>query len=161
MRHPVVHVRFGSGRLVLGARWSENGVSRARKAPAPAERPGDFLKRHLEYELTGQYGRSWDELHPAHQRVVSRDRYVERRSKLLDRDGVPGGFESFEVLDVHDEPIECPGIPETVSKAVKVGFSLQGRRGTQTLHAIQIGSRWCWFLRADALREYREGDSAR
>ena len=117
MRQPVVHVRFRSGRLVLGARWATNGHAQPQAEPDPPEGPGDFLRRHLEHELARDFGRSWDELHPADQRIVSRVRYAECRSRLFERAGATGTFASFDVLDVYDEPVESAAIPESTSKA--------------------------------------------
>ena len=161
MRQPVVHVRFRSGRLVLSAQWAENGTSHKPDNPEPTESPGDFLRRHLQYELAREFGLSWEELHPAHQLVVGRERYAECRARLFDRAGVSGEFESFDVLEVYDEQIQNPEIPESASKAVKVRFRIRAGRGTETvedtLHAIWIGDRWAWYLRAAALRAYEEG----
>jgi hypothetical protein len=163
MRQPVVHVRFRSGRLVLAARWAQaqNGYVPPRQEAEPPESPGDFLRRHLEHELRRDFGRSWDELHPAHQQIVSREGYAECRARLFERAGVTGTFASFDVLDVYDEPVELPEIPEVSSKAVRVRFEIRARRGTETvedtLHAIWIGDRWAWFLRAAVKQAYEQG----
>jgi hypothetical protein len=161
MRQPVVHVRFRSGRLVLAARWAQNGHTLPLQEPEPSESPGDFLRRHLEHELAHDFGRSWDELHPAHQGIVSRERYAECRARLFQRAGVSGTFASFEVLDVYDEPVGSPEIPQTTSTAVRVRFTIRAGRSTETvedtLHAIWIGDGWAWYLRAAAKQAYEEG----
>lgn len=157
---------------MFAARWGENGNGPAvptrngtqnGAALVPSESPGDFLKRHLEYELSGQFGRSWDELHPAHQKVVSRDRYGACRSELFARDAVPARLESFDVLEVEDEPIDLPEIPEQTWKAVRVKFTVRGGAETQlavdTVHAIQVRNRWTWVLPASAYRAYEEGSA--
>jgi len=161
MRQPVVLLRFHSGRLVVSAHWAQNGASPSPDHSEPKEGPGDFLRRHLGNELARDFERSWEDLHPAHQLIVTSERYAECRSRLFDRAGVSGVFESFDVLDVYDEPIENPEIPQATSKAVRVRFRIRDRRGTETvedtLHAAWIGDRWAWYLRAAALRAYEEG----
>ena len=190
MRYPVLLIRIGSAGLVLAARWSHDGRAPSRGATAilevergewkhddsehavpeqhesppvlgPAEGPGDFFKRHLEDEFSGRFGRSWDELHPAHQRVVTRERYVMCRSELFDQAGAWAELEQFDVLDVCDDPLDLPEIPEKTSKAVTVQFTLrcgeQTRSATDIVHAIQAGGRWAWILPVSAYRAYEAG----
>ena len=145
---------------MLGARWATNGHAQPTDL-GPPESPGDFLRRHLELELARDFGRSWDELHPADQRIVSRVRYAECRSRLFERAGATGTFASFDVLDVYDEPVESTAIPESTSKAVRVRFTIRAGRVIETvedtLHAVWIGHRWAWYLRAAARQAYQEG----
>ncbi len=190
MRYPVLLIRIGSAGLVLAARWSQDGRAPTRGASAtlevergdskhddgehevlvqrepapvlgPVEGPGDFFKRHLEDEFSGRFGRSWDELHPAHQKVVTRERYVTCRSELFDQAGAWAELERFDVLDVCDDPLDLPEIPEKTSKAVTVQFTLrcggQTRSSTDTVHAIQAGDRWAWILPVSAYRAYEAG----
>jgi hypothetical protein len=174
MIQPVLLVRIGPGGLSLAARWERNGsigngastlLQQHDEAVVlePAETPGDFLKRHLECELAREFGRSWDELHPAHQEIVARERYSRCRAELYDRTGVSAELASFDVLEVEDKPIHHPEIPQTTAKAVTVEFVLRGGGRTQsvveTLHAIQVENRWAWILREEALRAY-EADSS-
>lgn len=52
--------------LIPGAAVAGGGTSAA-----------DFLRRQFEYLAKGQYGRQWDSLHPAQQRFISRDDYMD------------------------------------------------------------------------------------
>jgi hypothetical protein len=174
MIQPVLLVRIGPGGLSLAARWERrrskgNGASTLLQQHdeaivlEPAETPGDFLKRHLECELAREFGRSWDELHPAHQKIVTKERYSRCRAELYNRTGVSAELASFVVLEVEDKLIHHAEIPQTTAKAVTVEFVLRGGGRTQsvvdTLHAIQVEHRWVWILRDEALRAYEAGSS--
>ena len=119
------------------------------------------MQRHLRLESAREFGRSWDELHPAHQQVVTRERYGRCRAELYDRAGVSAELVSFAVLQVEDKSIDRPEIPQKTAKAVKVELVLLSGRRTQsvtnTLHTIQVENRWVWILRKEALRAYQAG----
>jgi hypothetical protein len=174
MLRPLLLIKVGVGGLAFAARLGQGTQTPQRPAlegpaepaatasPAePAESAGAFLRRHLEQELTGQFGRSWDELHPAHQQVVSRERYARCRSELYARVGSPGRLEAFEVLGTEDEPIRPAGIPETISKAVTVRLRIggygSGQTAAETLHAIPVSGRWTWILSDSAYGAYEAG----
>jgi hypothetical protein len=171
MLRPLLLVKIGLGGLAFAARAGQSGNG-TRPAPAAevlpqetaretVESAGAFFRRHIEQELTGQFGRSWDELHPAHQQVVSRERYARCRADLFARAGAAGRLEAFEVLETADETIAAAGIPETVSKAVSVRFRIGSNGSTHTgserLHAIQVEGRWAWILPESAYRAYETG----
>lgn len=162
MLRPVLLVKIGLGGLVFAARWGQNGTGPAR-SEASDEEPEDFLRRHLEYELSGQFARSWDELHPAHQQVVSRERYAQCRSERFERAAAPTELEAFEVLEVADDEVEIAGIPEQSSKAVTaqiaIGVNGRSRSGVETLHAIRVDERWTWVFPATVYRAYAAGSS--
>ena len=177
MARPVLLVKVGLGGVVFAARWGQNGSvpswttagtpdlersATVRDAPAlePAESPGDFLKRRFEYELSGQFGRSWDELHPAHKKVVTRDRYERCRAEQFERAGVSAELHGFEVLEIFDEPTDVVGVSE-MSKAVSVLLTIADGGKTQsslyTFHVVQIRDRWAWILSASAYSAYEAG----
>ena len=97
------------------------------------ESPGDFMKQLLDYEFKGQFGRSWDLLHPGHQAVVDRDTYtscMQEKSSSL-----PSGVD-VDVDEVYDDPINVEGIPERTSKAVTMTLSKGSDKETVTAHAV-------------------------
>jgi hypothetical protein len=175
MLRPILLVKVGLGGLAFAARWGQNAraplpapaVERTEAEPEPAGEPaesaGAFLRRHIELELGGRFGRSWDELHPAHQQVVSRVRYERCRTELFARAGASARLEAFEVLQAVDEPLDAAGIPETTSKAVTVRLRIGGNgsshAASETLHAVQVGRRWTWILPEDAYHAYESGSS--
>jgi hypothetical protein len=164
--------RIGLGSIAVAARLgqiaagsSSTAVVADRLEPEPvaetSESPGAFLRRHLELELSGRFARSWDELHPAHQQVVSRERYAKCRTELFAQADVSARLEAFEVIETVDEPLELPGIPETMSKAVRVRYRIGGtaapHAAAETLHAVEVGGRWAWILPPSAYRAYEAG----
>lgn len=167
MLRPVLLVKIGLGGLVFAARWGQNGAPESgddTPVEEPAlEEPGDFLRRHLENELSGQFAQSWDDLHPVHQRVVSRDRYAQCRAERFERTGPPTELESFDVLEVTDESIAVAGLPEQISKAVTahiaMGVNGNSRSGVETLHALHVDGRWAWVFPASVYRAYATGSS--
>ena len=162
MLRPVLLVKIGLGGLVFAARWGQNNVA-ARPADEQLEGPGDFLKRHLEYELSGQFARSWDDLHPAHQVVVTRERYARCRAERFEQSGPATELEAFDVLEVADEPIAVAGLPEQGSKAVTayiaIGVNGRSQSGVDTLHALPVDGRWAWVFPASVYRAYAQGKS--
>ena len=129
----------------------------------PLEDPGDFLRRHLEYELRGDFARSWDELHPAHQEVVTRERYAECRAELFARSGPSTELRSFDVLQVVDDEEPIAGIPEPSSKAVTAEITIvvdgDARSTLDTLHAVLVDGRWTWVFPARVYQAYASGSS--
>ena len=91
------------------------------------------MKQLLDYEFKGQFGRSWDLLHPGHQAVVDRDTYtscMQEKSSSL-----PSGVD-VDVDEVYDDPINVEGIPERTSKAVTMTLSKGSDKETVTAHAV-------------------------
>jgi len=167
MLRPILLVKIGVGGLALAARWGQNGNGHhAEGAPLEErllEEPGEFLRRHLEYELRGEFARSWDELHPAHQEVVTRERYAECRAELLQRSGPSTELRSFEVLDVTDGTAPIAGVPEPSSKAVTaeitIGVNGDSRTALDTLHAVRVDGRWAWVFPEGVYQAYASGSS--
>jgi hypothetical protein len=162
MLRPILLVKIGLGGLAFAARWGENGNG-SHAETAPPEEPGDFLRRHLQYELRGEFARSWDELHPAHQQVVSRERYAECRAELFERSGPSTELRSFEVVDVTDDTEPIAGISEPSSKAVMaeitIGVNGDSRSTLDTLHAVRVDGRWAWVFPAGVYAAYASGSS--
>ena len=163
MLRPILLVKVGLGGLVFAARWGENGAVRIADEETADEEPGEFLRRHLEYELSGQFARSWDELHPAHQQVVTRERYAECRAVLFERSGPSTELQSFEVMDVTDDAVPIAGIPEQSSKAVTaqimIGVNGDSRASLDTMHAVRVDGRWTWVFPAGVYHAYASGSS--
>ena len=162
MLRPILLVKVGLGGLVFAARWGQNGAGEHAE-DAPVEDPGEFLRRHLEYELSGRFARSWDDLHPAHQQVVTRERYAQCRAGLFERSGMPTELQSFEVVDVTDGTVQIAGVPDPASKAVTaqitIGVNGDSRASIDTLHAVRVDDRWAWVFPAGVYHAYASGSS--
>lgn len=136
-----------------------DGAKRPARAAAPQPvRPGQLIEQVYGRLIGGQYGRAWDLLHPAHQAIVSRARYI-----ACAADWPPSpDLETFEVLKVFDEPIDVALVPQRLSKAVtyRVTVSAGDQRDTftSTGHAVDVGGRWRWVLARADIVSFRAGE---
>ena len=112
----------------------------------PDEKPDEFFERLMGYEYKAQWGRAWDLLHPAQQAFVSREKLQECQSDFPTN----VELESFKTVEIYDDPIDLPAIPQKTSKAVTYEFTVrQGSNtetNTRTSHAILVDGRWAWVL---------------
>jgi hypothetical protein len=113
---------------------------------SPSESPGVFITRILREEINGQWGRQWGELHPAHQRLITRAQYVACSREMATN--IATGREVFHVLDVRNETIHVQGVPQRSSKLVTISFHARGSANALTyrLHAVDVNGRWAWIL---------------
>ena len=116
-------------------------------AAAPKESVGIFVTRILREEINGQWARQWSELHPGHQKLITRAQYV-ACSREMQTD-IATGAEVFHVLAVQDDPIHIQDVPQRTSKLVTINIRQRGKTGTgltYRLHAVDVGGRWAWIL---------------
>jgi hypothetical protein len=110
--------------------------------------------RLIENLYDGRFERAWADLHPAHRRVVPRALFARCTGRTI----ATGDLESIEVLDIFDEDIALPRIPEQSAKAVRVRVaSFAGDSFTIVNHEVQVGDRWHWVLNAPSVRAYELG----
>jgi hypothetical protein len=115
---------------------------------------GAAAVRKYENLYSGNFGRAWDDLHPAHQRVASRTRFAQCARQAI----AVGDLESIEVLDVFDDDIRVAGLSERRAKAVRVRVSsFHGESFTDEDHEVEVGDRWRWILNSAAVGAYRQG----
>jgi hypothetical protein len=116
---------------------------------------GAAIKRVVEQEYVGAYGAAWDNLHPRHQRFVTRAEYEECRQGI----DVAGTLEQVLIVDVEDEPLTVYGLrPQTPSKAVKVRVTTDESEFTASYHVIRVGNGWRWVLSESAARGFARTD---
>jgi hypothetical protein len=145
-------------------RWAALGVVAILAAGCGGEEdlaatgPGAAAVDKYEDLYSGNFGRAWDDLHPAHQRIVSRAQF----SRCARQEVAVGDLESIEVLDVFDDDIRVAGLRERRAKAVRVRVtSFHGESFTVADHEIKIGDRWRWILNSAAVAAYRRGGCPR
>ena len=118
-----------------------------------SESAGHAQARFLDDLYNGRLDSAYAALHPAYQRIVSRKRFVAcARATPLGRLG------SIEIIDVHDDTVDIPGLGSVPAKAVRV--HLTSRAGSSTTfvnHEVKVGSRWRWVLNAAAAKAYQAG----
>ena len=123
---------------------------------APRENVGVFMTRILREEINGQWSKQWTELHPGHQKLITRAQYV-ACSREIGTD-IASGNEVFHVLAVEDQAIHVSGVSQRTSKLVTISFSHPGAPAlTYRLHAVAVGGRWTWILGNRFLAEIRQG----
>jgi hypothetical protein len=109
--------------------------------------------RLLEYLYGERYERAWDDLHPAHQRIAPRARFVRCAGQVAPE----GDLESIEVLEVFDDDAEIAGIRDADSRAVRLRVtSFEGESDTFVNHAVRVDERWRWVLDEDAVTAFRQ-----
>jgi hypothetical protein len=108
-----------------------------------------FVKKVTIEFSRGQAGPLWDQLVPAEQALVSRDRYV-----ACARNGFR--LRRFAVLQQYDEPVAVLSrkLPST---AVSVQVTSDDGVTTATMHAVRVNGRWRWLLSRTDLEALRAG----
>jgi hypothetical protein len=130
-------------------------------AVEPEQEAGDFIKQLFQRSLRGQYGRNWETLHPAHQKVVSREMYDE--CERDDEDSVATKID-VDVEETYEEPVLLKGAGTVKSTAVTLRFSydnpLTGKPVEEhtTVHAVAVGREWKWILRPKDYDAYVKGN---
>jgi hypothetical protein len=124
-----------------------------------AQDPGVFMAGLVRSVAAGNYGKAWESLHPAHQRVAPRREYAacERR------DHIPGRVAEVEVVRIVDEQVGVAGESGT-SAGAAVTLRLRmadAERLTDTFHAVAVGDGWAWVLPPARYAAYRAGHCPR
>jgi len=123
---------------------------------SPKEAVGVFMTRILREEINGQWAKQWSELHPAHQKLITRAQYVACSRQMGTNFGT--GKEVFRVLGVENDPIHVQGVPQRTSKLVTISFQSPGASAlTYRLHAVDVSGRWAWILGNRFLAEVDKG----
>jgi hypothetical protein len=111
-------------------------------------------------KATGEYELAWKSLHPFHQRVAPRNRYIRCENKTV----FPGRLLKVSVLRVKEEPVLIAGKTRTVdSEAVTIRVSVaspgipQPVVVTDTQHAIPVAGHWTWILTKGNYALYKAG----
>ena len=114
-------------------------------AATPRESVGVFMTRILREEIGGQWSKQWTELHPGHQKLITRSQYVACSRKMGTNVGT--GRETFRVLAVQNEAIHVRDVPQKTAKLVTISFTEPGVSAlTYRLHAVDVGGHWAWIL---------------
>jgi len=104
---------------------------------------GEFLQRITAEHLRGDFSESWEELHPAHQKLISQIQFVYcgEREPPLEEDT------TVRILSVKPVTKDVPEIPQHRAQAVRI--QLRDKKGvvdTYTAHAVRVGDGWKWVL---------------
>jgi hypothetical protein len=136
--------------IAISACGGGGGGGDSNSAEAAVRRQFDFVDK-------GQWGRQWEELHPAQQAFVPRERFVECADERLSGMDIV----SVKVLETFEEESLIPGtdmsVPST-ALTVEVEFKqgLLHNKDTDTVHVFLVDGEWRWVTSdADA---YKRGE---
>jgi hypothetical protein len=116
---------------------------------------GAAVKSVIEREYVGDYRSVWEELHPRHQRFVTREEYEDCRRGI----DVEGTLQSVLILGVRDQPLTIFGLPpRTQSKAVRVRVTTDEGAYSATYHVVVVDGTWRWVLSDGAARGFARTD---
>ena len=121
----------------------------------PASTPaGSAQVRLLEDLYDGRFRQAYDDLHPSHQKIVSRSEFV-----TCARQTIPvGTLESIEILDVFDDETRGPLLGDSPTKGVRIRLTLtDGGSTTFVNHEVKAGERWHWVLNQAAIEAHQAG----
>jgi hypothetical protein len=122
----------------------------------PSESAGAFMTRILQEEIEGRWAAQWGELHPGHQKLITRAQYVLCSEAM--GTNVETGNETFTVRGVRDQAIHVRGVPERTAKLVTIQLRQPGNgSATYHLHAVLDHGRWTWILGQSFLDELAQG----
>ncbi len=134
---------------LIGAVVLATGCS-AGSSASGKESPSGFIERITTEFSRGQAGRPWDDLIPADQALVSRNRYVDCQGNE--------GFvlKGMKVLDTYSEPVDVDGASEK-SDAISLQVTSDTGVTTATMHAVSVNGRWRWILSPSDRAAYIHG----
>jgi hypothetical protein len=117
-------------------------------APTSGESAESALRRQFDELNKGQFGKEWDELHPAQQAIISREHYIECGAKA----NLPT-VDSADVIETYQEDVTIPGTSvkaSSIALTVKLELSLGllKNEATDTYHEVQVDGVWRWALAA-------------
>lgn len=123
----------------------------------PKEDAGAAVKRQLFLAAEGKYGQLWDELHPAQQAVVPKQKYIECTAQK----SPPFQLDDVNVVDTRDDPIDFATLPDKRG-AKLVLFSLvigpaRTTSGRQALRVVPVKGQWRWILPDSVIAKFKEG----
>jgi hypothetical protein len=122
----------------------------------PARTPAGAAQVELMEDLyNGRFGRAYADLHPSHQRIVSRSLFAR-----CAREATPvGSLDSIEILDVFDDETGglLPGSEPT--KGVRIRLTFKDGQSTEPFvnHEVKVNDRWRWLLSQRAIEAYEAG----
>jgi len=116
---------------------------------------GEFLQRITADHLSGEFSDTWEDLHPAHQQLISQIQFVYcgEREPELEEDA------TVRILSVKPVRKELPRIPQRRAQAVRI--EIRGKQGvvdSYTAHAVRVDGVWRWVLSRPFVRAVEAGD---
>ena len=129
----------------------------AHGAPEPA---GQYVKRLYRLQVGQQFGKVWDTLHPAQQRLVPRKRYAQCETRR--RIGYRLELKKIAVLSTetgrfHLEGTSLRVAATTVRIRIDVLVNDFLNRETIDIHVVAVHGKWRWAMERDTALAYKAG----
>jgi hypothetical protein len=115
------------------------------------ESPEAALRRQIGLLNTSEYGTLWDELHPAQQARVPRERFVDC---LAPEDFVL----TLEIVDTLDSVIDVPEVSQVPAKTIAARLSSGGTSLDRTFFQVLVDGQWRWVLEKAQFDAYSAGN---
>lgn len=117
----------------------------------------DALERQIGYLSDGQYGRLYDELHPAQQKLIDEDAFVRCYDEVAGGVSITG----FDVKDTYPEKVRIPGTTlkadsVAVTVAIKAKIGEAPGEDTRTFHEFDVDGDWRFTL--SEVEEWADGN---
>ena len=144
----IVAVVTACATALLGSRLTAPESASAASQAMPQASPVAFLEQVIAQVVDNDYGRAWQTLHPAHQRVAPLREYV----RCEERSPIPGRLSGIQIDGVRDEQLRIAGAAPVDAKAVSLRITLRNLATGQreavpaTLHAVAVEGKWRWIL---------------
>lgn len=121
---------------------------------ASASGAEDFAIELGNTNIRGQWGRSWESLHPDHKAVVDRNIYIDCRQ------GETFGEIDIEIDETFEETLDIAGLGETDTIAVTLKLTAKSDDSSAfvTMHTMQVDGDWVWFLTQEDYEAYESGE---
>lgn len=111
-----------------------------------------FAVSTTEQARKGQSGQRYDDLHPAQQRVVDRDLFMECTAD----DFFPA--ENIEATDTYEEAITIAEAGAVMTTAVTIEYDIGDRSDAFTMHVQNLDGHWKWFLATQDVEAFQAGE---
>jgi hypothetical protein len=100
-------------------------------------------------EARGQFGEQWDNLHPAHQEVVPRDRFIAC--------GRPSALSEITIILELNEDTQVSRLGNMETRIVTYSATRNGESVVDALRMVSYAGDWRWVMDATSLDVYEAG----
>ena len=115
---------------------------------------GEFLQEITVDNIKGDFSESWEQLHPAHQKLISQMQFV----YCGDREPELENESTVRALSVEPVTKQIPAIPQRQMQAVRIQIrDRQGVVDEYIAHAVRVGDDWRWALSAAFVEAVEDG----
>jgi hypothetical protein len=123
--------------------------------------PEEFMTRVLRLTVDGRHDEAWTILHPGHQQIAPRERFVGCRTA----DASIAGYRlvSTQFVTKRYVRIDSPSVPQHTATQVVLRFRIADDTGRTlpaedaTVRAVWIDTRWAWVLPDREIPTFRSG----